>query len=101
MIFMGTQWLPYNKTEEWAEIFLKVNQKPLPSCIKKWQTFSSADGENGIKGINIIYTEKGQGDEALVEISRLILPFWAIEGYRWKLEPLYGVSDSLKVLAKG
>ena len=51
MIFMGTQWLPYNKTEEWAEIFLKVNQKPLPSCIKKWQTFSSADGENGIKGI--------------------------------------------------
>jgi len=28
MIFMGTQWLPYNKTEEWAKIFLKVNQKP-------------------------------------------------------------------------
>ena len=51
MIFMGTQWLPYNKTEEWAKIFLKVTQNPLPSCIKKWQTFSSADGENGLPGI--------------------------------------------------
>jgi hypothetical protein len=78
-----------------------VNQNPLPSCIKKWQTFTSADGENGIKGINIIFTEKGKGDEALVEISKLIFPFWEIEGYRWKLEPLYGVSDSLKVLGKG
>ena len=100
MIFMGTQWLPYNKTEQWAKTFLEVAQNPLPSCIKKWLTFSSADGENGIKGINIIYTEKDKADEALVEISKLILPFWEIEGYRWKLEPLYGVSDSLKVLGK-
>ena len=73
MIFMGTQWIPHNKTEKFSKIFLKMNQNPLPSCIKKWQTFSSADGENGIKGINIIYTEKGQGDEALVEISRLMV----------------------------
>jgi len=100
MIFMGTQWIPHSSTEEWAEIFLEVNKNPLPSCIKKWQTFSSADGENGIKGVNIIFTQKGQGDEALVEISRLVLPFFKIEGYRWKLEPLFGVSDSLKVLEK-
>ena len=100
MIFMGTQWIPHNKTEEWSKIFLKVNQKPLPSCIKKWQTFSSADGESGIKGYNLIFTEKGKGDEAIVEIIKLILPFWEIEGYRWKLEPLIGVSDSIKVLGK-
>ena len=62
MIFMGTQWIPHNKTEQWSKIFLEVNKNPLPSCIKKWQTFSSADGQRGIKGYNLIFTEKGKGD---------------------------------------
>jgi len=54
MIFMGTQWTPHNKTEESSKIFLKVNQNPLPSCIKRWQTFTSADGESGIKSYNLL-----------------------------------------------
>ncbi len=68
MIFMGTQWIPHNKTEEWSKIFLKGNQNSLPACIKKWQTLTSTDGESGIKGYNLIFTEKGKGDEAIVEI---------------------------------
>ncbi len=100
MIFMGTQWIPYNKTEEWSKIFLKVTANPLPSCIKKWQTFSCSDGECGIKGYNLIFVEEGKGDEAVVEITKLTLPFWEIEGFAWKLEPLMGVTDSLKVLEK-
>ena len=100
MIFMGTQWIPYDKTEEWSKIFLEVSKKPLPSCIKKWQTFSSSDGTDGIKGYNLIFTDRQKGDEALVEITKMIMPFWQIEGYRWKLEPLIGVSDSMTVLGK-
>ena len=100
MIFMGTQWIPHSKTEDWARIFLKVNQNPFPPCIKKWQVYTSADGEDGIKGINLIFTDRGKADEALVEISKVILPFWEIEGYRWKLEPLFGIQDSLRVLGK-
>jgi hypothetical protein len=98
MIFMGTQWIPHNKAEEFSKIFSKVINNPIPSCIKKWQTFSSGDGENGMKGVNIIYSEKGKGDEALIEITKIIAPFWEIEGYRWKLEPLMSVSDSMKVM---
>jgi hypothetical protein len=101
MIFMGTQWIPYNKTEEWSKIFLMVSANPLPSCIKKWQTFSCNDGEKGIKGYNLIFTEKGKVDEAVTEITKVISPFWEIEGYGWRLEPLMGVSDSMKVLGKG
>ena len=37
-------------------------------------------------------------DEAVVEIAKVIMPFWEIEGYAWKLEPVMGVSDSFKVL---
>jgi hypothetical protein len=100
MIFMGTQWIPYNQTEAWSKAFLKVTSNPLPSCIKKWQTFTCNDGDKGIKGYNLIYTQEGKGDEAMVEIAKLIIPFWEIEGYGWKLEPLIGMSDSFKVLGK-
>ena len=99
MIFMGTQTIPYSKTEEWSKFFLKATAAPLPSCIKKWQTFACNDGEHGIKGYNLIFTEKGV-DEAGAEISKVILPFWEIEGYGWKLEPLMGIADSFKVLGK-
>jgi len=29
MIFMGTQWIAHNKTEQWSKIFLEVNKNPL------------------------------------------------------------------------
>ena len=99
MIFMGTQWIPYNKTEEWSKIYLKIIENPLPSCIKKWQTFSCLDGD-GTKGYNLIYVEEGKGDEGLIEISKMMAPFLEIEGSTFKLEPLMGVTDSLKVLEK-
>jgi len=46
MIFIVTQWTPYNKTEEWFKIFQEVKGK-LPSYIKKWQTFALPDEARG------------------------------------------------------
>ncbi|MGD9032357.1 MAG: hypothetical protein PVJ69_11530 [Desulfobacteraceae bacterium] len=100
MIFVGTYRMPANKTEEWFKCFSDMSANALPSCIKKWQTFTCSDGEIGIKGYNIIYAEKGKGDEALMEISKLMFPFSEIEGASWKIEPVMGISDSLKILGK-
>lgn len=36
----------------------------------------------------------------VVEIIKLMLPFMAMEGFAWKLEPLMGMSDSLAALGK-
>ena len=99
MIFMYTQWIPHNKTDEWLEAFKKVQGK-LPAFIKKWQTFAVADENRGVKGYNLIMAEKGSADEAMLEISKLIAPFWKIEGFAMKLEPLLTVKDSLKVIGK-
>jgi len=100
MIFMGTQWIPFNKVEEWQKIYLKVAGTTLPPGIKKWQTFGCNDGERGLKGYNLIFTEKGKVDEAGIEIAKQIMPFYAIEGFAWKLEPIMGLSDALKLLEK-
>ena len=99
MIFMVTQWIPYHKTNEWFEIFKKVKGS-LPSYIKKWQMFSTPDKELGFKGYNIIMVEKGNADDALIEISRLIAPFWKIEGFAMKIEVVTGLKDSLKIAGK-
>jgi len=99
MILMGTYRMPSNKTEDWWKCFSDLTGKPLPSCIKKWQTFSCLDGD-GTKGYNLIYVEEGKGDEGLIEISKMMAPFLEIEGSTFKLEPLMGVTDSLKVLEK-
>lgn len=99
MIFMGTYTMPTNKTEKWLKCFNNMTSNPLPSCIKKWLTYSCSDCD-GTKGYNLIYAEKGKGDEALIEISKLMFPFCQIEGSSWKLEPIMGVKDSLKVLGK-
>ena len=44
--------------------------------------------------------EKGNADEALVEISKLFAPFWKIEGFSMKIEPVFAMRDALKVIGK-
>lgn len=100
MIFMGTFTLPGNKTDEWTKCSIEMASTPLPSCLKKWQIFSCSDGNGRFKGYNLIYAEKGKGDEALIEINRLMLPFCKIESSTWKLEPLMSARDVFKTLEK-
>jgi len=52
------------------------------------------------KGYNLIFAEKGKGDEALIEINKRILPFCQIGRSSWKLEPLMSVADVFKTLEK-
>ncbi len=99
MIFMGTYTMPCNETEECMKCISDLTANPLPSCIKKWQTFTFSDVD-GYKSYNLIFTEKGKVDEAFFEITKLIFPFCQIEGSSWKLEPLMTVTDTLKVLEK-
>ncbi|MFX1480055.1 MAG: hypothetical protein ACFFCI_18195 [Promethearchaeota archaeon] len=97
MIFMVTQWTPYHKTNEWLETFKQVQGK-IPSFIKKWQTFATTDEDRGIKGYNLIMVEKGNADEAMIEISKLLAPFWKIEGFAMKTEPILSMRDALKII---
>jgi hypothetical protein len=99
MIFMGTFRMPSDKKDEWMNCFAGIKENPPTEGIKKWQTFMCSD-EFEYKGYNIIFTEKGKADEALVEISKTMLPFTQIEGASWTLEPLLSVTDTIKVLEK-
>ena len=100
MIFMGTFTMPGNKTEECEKCSIEMASIPLPSCLKKWHVYSCSDGNGCFKGYNLIYAEKGQGDDALIEINRRMLPFCRIKSSTWKLEPLMSATDVFKTLEK-
>ena len=93
---MVTLWYPPNKAGEIAKVILKQPKK-IP-FVTKWRVFNTAGGLDGLKAYHLIYTEKGKAEEAMGEISKYFMPFLNIEGFRYLVEPLMGVSDSYALL---
>ncbi len=100
MIYMITQWYPSDKYKEVMEKFLKSSNQKLPDYIKKWQVFGTPDGTNGIKSYQLVMVERGKVDEANIYLSKMLLPYYDIAGWQYKIEPLRGMSDFNKVWCK-
>lgn len=99
MIIMVTQWYPLDKGNLIADKFVQALKNPLPSYIKKWQTFSMVDGDKN-KVYNLIMVEKGKGDEAQIDIAKILNPFSDVEGYSMKTEIVLGARDTFKILGR-
>ena len=97
MIFLMTIWYPLHKSRELRKIFVKQLAKQQPEYIKKWQIFFTNDGPNGAKAYHLIMVEPGHVDEAAFFINQMNAPMFDVEGFSFKIEPLLGVSDALKI----
>lgn len=98
MIYMLTAWYPPKDANAVLDAMKSVPK--LPDYIKKWQIFGTAEGEMGIKVYNLIMVEKGKSDEAAIFIVKMQQHFVDnVEGYKYKIEVLMGVKDSMKVLS--
>ncbi len=96
MIFMLTVWFPPTQSTAVANIYID-RPREIP-FIRKWQVFNTGGGKKGNKQYHLIMSEKGKGDEALIEINKYMLPLAnKIEGLRTKIEVLMGVTDSMKL----
>jgi len=95
-IFMLTIWTPPHKAPEMAKLYLK-QPRELP-FVKKWRVFNTSGGLDGMKAYHLIYTERGKAEEAMEELSKYFMPFLNIEGFRYLVEPLMGVSDSYALM---
>ena len=94
-VFIITSWNPFHKVDEVRKIMAKLPK--LPPYIKKWHTFTAADGNKGVKGYGIVYIEQGKADDAMIYISKLLSEFAEVEGYTWKVEPVLSVRDTVKM----
>ena len=95
-LFMLTTWYPPHKAPEMAKLYLKLPRN-LPS-ISKWRVFNTSGGTDGLKQYHLIYTEREKVEAAMAELNKYFTPFLSIEGFRYLVEPLMGVSDSYKLL---
>ncbi len=97
MILNYILWYPSSKSKSLFEIAMKMGK--MPDYVKKWQVLQTAEGKEGIKQYNIIHVEKNRGDDAIVEISKIMRPFIELDFVEAKLEVLIGVQDSRKIMA--
>jgi hypothetical protein len=95
-LFMVTVWTPPHKAPELAKIILK-QPREIP-FITKWRVFNATGGKEGNKAYHLIYTERGKSEEAMKGLGKYFMPFYTIEGFRYLIEPLMGVSDSYSLL---
>jgi len=89
-------WYPSSKAGELVELVKKMGNPP--SYVKKWLTLQTGEGKQGIKHYNIVFTEKGHGDDAVIEISKMFKPFLDHNDVEAKLEVLVSARDALKIL---
>jgi hypothetical protein len=96
-IFMLTSWIPFKKSIETGNLAAKFTK--LPDYITKWRTFSTADGNEGLKVYNLIYVKDEKIADAELYIARLMQEFTSkIDGYTYKVEVVLSGSDTRKSL---
>ena len=95
-IYMLTIWYPPHKASDMAKLYLK-QPREIP-FVTKWRVFNTTGGLEGVKQYHLIYTERGKAEEAMGELNKYFMPFINIEGFRYLVEPLMGVSDSYALL---
>jgi hypothetical protein len=96
---MITQRYPLNKVNEAAEKYLQAIKTALPPALKKWQTFTTIEGDM-VKVYNLIMTDKDQADAAQMHVMKTLAPFSELDGYSMKTELVYGAKDAFKAIGK-
>jgi len=99
MFVMMTVTYPPDKTVEVAKRYLKAQQEnPLPAFIKTVGTFVKSSLEAGLMTIGIYELEAGKENEGLQELSRSMVPFFDIEGFRYRIETVMSVEEAIPML---
>ena len=96
-IILLTIWYPLNKAIDMAKLYLK-QPREIP-FVTKWRVFNTAGGLDGGKQYHLIYTERGKGEEANIEITKYFIPLAnEIEGLRFLSENLTGITETYKTI---
>ena len=96
MILNFILWYPSSMSKDLINIAKKMPK--MPDYVKKWQILQTGEGKKGLKQYNIIHIEKNHGDDAIVEISKMMKPFIDHEHVEAKIEVLVSARDAMKIM---
>jgi hypothetical protein len=93
---MVTSWYPPNKATEvakkYVEVMLKIPQESFEKPLVQAACMSDRDG---IVSVSINKITQGKYEEAFNLVVRRMVMFYEIEGFRFKLENLLTVEESM------
>lgn len=100
MILLYTLYYPAQMQEKLMETAASLLSKKPPAYVKKWLSFGATDGPKGFKWMSIIYVEKGRADEAMIELTRMFVPFLRLGNIELKTEILGSLKDIMEIYRK-
>jgi hypothetical protein len=93
---MVTSWYPPNKATEVAKKYVEVMLKiPQESFEKPLVQAACRSDRDGIVSVSINDITKGKYEEAFNLVVRRMVMFYEIEGFRFKLDNLLTVEESM------
>ena len=98
MFVMTTVTYPPDKTVEVVKVFTKAEETPLPSFLKRQHVLTTTAGESGLRTYGIYEVEAGKEYEGLQEISKRMVAFFGIAGFRYRVEPAMTPEESIPML---
>ncbi len=90
---MVTAWFPVGKSSDASKAW--TSTPTFPIYMKRLGDFNVVNAEEGLKTYHLLELQKEKVDEGIMELRKVLNHFSKIEGYRWRLEILTTVKDTL------
>jgi len=88
---------PPNKGTEVGKAFIQGAAKKVPPFMKRIEVYNTSCDE-GIRAYAIWEIQDEKAADGIRELTNRMVPYTQIEGYRWRLELLMKVSETLPLL---
>ena len=98
MFLVTTVIYPPDKSIVAAEKFIEVTAKELPPFLKRLQVLGDSRMDKGMKVLSIYEADDARIKESIIELTKMYVQFNGIEGFRYEIEPMLTVKESLAVL---
>ncbi len=96
---MLTTWSPTNKASEVAKIYLEVRKNPIDrSVMKRVVPMGVRMIKDGIRNIAIYEVKPGKVEEAMGDLTKRLLTFSKIEGYKSQMEVLMSGTEAMPLV---
>ncbi len=90
---MVTAWFPVGASKEASKAW--TTSPTFPIFMKRLGDFNVVNAEEGLKTYHLLELDQGKVDEGITELRKVLNHFSKIEGYRWRLEILTTVKDTM------
>jgi len=92
-------WFPPSIVKTVAQRYLETLKKlPVPSIIKRLVPVATVATKDGIESMNVDEVKKEDLGEAMEYLSKFVMEFYDIEGFRCYIKSYSTISESLKYI---